>query len=89
MTTSQYRRHHRQEVYNLEVDCPNGIIDCWDNLNNLQEIANLINTEYFNDFPVVSRAMVNNWVFKPKEFRRQYANRFKIKKLPSPIPLSP
>lgn len=85
---TSYRQHRVNEKYNLVVDCPNGYIEEWEDINNLQEIANIINREYFNDFPVVSRAMVNNWVYKPKSIRRDYALRFKINKLPSPIPLS-
>lgn len=71
------RQHSNKEVYNLIVDCPNGIIEEWEDLKNLKEIADLINTQYFNDFPVVNRAIVNNWILKPA-LKRPYAERFKI-----------
>ena len=70
------RRRHTDTNYSLTTTMPSGVVVIKDNLDTLEDIAKYINVEFFSDFPVVSRAMVNNWLFYEK--RRKFGNRFNI-----------
>ena len=77
-----YTRRKNQKIsYKLHVDVPDGTKEEHKGFDNLQDIADAINNIYFNDFQVVSRAMVNNWLYKGNNMRREYALRFKIKRV--------
>jgi len=55
--------------------------DKYEELDNLQQIADTINHNYFSGFEVVSRSMVNNWLYYPNQLRRAYADRFTIEQI--------
>ena len=74
-------RRNNNVSYSLEVMTPNGRTIQINNLNTLDKIATKINCNFFNSFDVVSRAMVNNWLFYPNQPRRSFANNFTIKKI--------
>ena len=78
MTTQ--RRRNNTIAYALEVDMPNGEFYRFDDMDNLDVIAHTINVKFFNGFSVVSRAMVNNWLYKPNPPRKSYAEAFNILK---------
>jgi len=75
------RRRDNQWTYSLKTKLPNGTYDEIDELNTLQDVADVINHYYFSDFQVISRSMVNNWCFNKESPRRAYAERFQIKKV--------
>ena len=66
--------------YSIEVDMPLGETKFFNKINNLQQVATTINKNFFNCFDVVSRAMVNNWLYYQDQPRRAFANNFKIAK---------
>ena len=74
------RQRHKNISYAVEVNTPNGEMIYIDGLNTLDEIAVNINKTFFNGFGVVSRAMVNNWVYYPNQPRRSFATNFNIQK---------
>lgn len=78
MTTQ--RRRNNTYAYALEVDMPNGDFIRLDQIDNLDKIAHTINVKFFNGFAVVSRAMVNNWLYQPNTPRKSYAEAFNITK---------
>ena len=65
-------------AYAIEVDTPNGEHRRITNILNLERVAHTINKEFFNGFAVVSRPMVNNWLFYPDTPRRNFATNFNI-----------
>ena len=74
-------RRRNDQFYELVVRCPSGIIETFTSLDNLQSIVEVINHQYFNDFDVITRAMVNNWVYKPNDYKRDAFSRFDIKRV--------
>jgi len=76
------RRRRDNVCYELEATNPtsNEIKKFFD-INNLEELSAIINVNFFNGFPVVSRAMVNNWIHYPDRPRRQFGDYFKIAKV--------
>jgi len=74
------RQRNNNYVYDLDVVVPNGHKDTITDLVNLVDIAKAINKTYFNGFNVVSRSMVNNWLYYPDQPRRAYAENFTIHK---------
>ncbi len=75
------RQRNNQYTYEVEVSTPLGEIETLTDMKNLEDIALYINTAYFNGFEVVSRSMVSNWIYMPNKSKRQFANRFNIKKV--------
>ena len=75
------RRRHADYNYSITTTTPGGSIIIKNNLDSFEDIANYINREFFSDFPVVSRAMVNNWVFYDKK-RRAFGTGFNITRIP-------
>ena len=74
-------RHRNNKVnYSIEVSTPTGDTIFLNNLANLNDIAVEINAKFFNSFEVVSRAMVNNWLYYPTQHRGRIGERFLIKK---------
>jgi hypothetical protein len=80
MTTSSRNRNNNIH-YTLKVNDMYGEYHEYERINNLQTIADTINANYFSCFPVVSRAMVSNWVYKPDTLKRPAFNRFIIDKV--------
>ena len=74
------RSRNNNIFYSIEVDCPNGDNQFFHKITNLKQVADVINKKFFNSFDVVSRAMVNNWLYYPDQPRRAFANNFKIAK---------
>ena len=73
------RRRNNQFCYDLEVSIPfNMDNDFYTDINNLEDIACIINREYFSGLTVISRAMINNWIYYPHRNRKNYANCFRI-----------
>ena len=64
------RSRNNNVAYAIEVDTPNGDFKRIDNIINLEE--------FFNGFSVVSRPMVNNWLYYPDTPRRNFATNFNI-----------
>jgi len=75
------RQRNNEFLYELSVNLPVGGVEHKSNIQNLQDIADYINTAYFNGFEVVSRSMVSNWIYAPDNQRRAFANRFNIKRI--------
>ena len=75
------RRKNNKISYSIETRMPSGVIKNHEEINTLQDVCDVINHFYFNDFQVVSRAMVNMWVFGKDTPRRPFAKRFSIKKV--------
>ncbi len=78
------RQRNNEYLYELSVNLPVGGVEYKSNIQNLQDIADYINTAYFNGFEVVSRSMVSNWIYAPDNTRRAFAHRFNIKRVKSP-----
>tara|TARA_R110002072_G_scaffold24198_6_gene82656 strand:- start:4331 stop:4573 length:243 start_codon:yes stop_codon:yes gene_type:complete len=72
------RSRNNNVAYAIEVDTPNGDFKRIDNIINLERVAKTINKEFFNGFSVVSRPMVNNWLYYPDTPRRNFATNFNI-----------
>tara|TARA_R110001606_G_scaffold317031_1_gene463807 strand:- start:1183 stop:1416 length:234 start_codon:yes stop_codon:yes gene_type:complete len=70
------RRRHIDCNWCVTTTMPNGAVIYKDNLDTIQDIAIYINKEFFSSFSVVSRAMVNNWIYYEK--RREFGQRFAI-----------
>lgn len=73
-------RRNNNIFYSVECDTPNGKFVKIDEINNLAQIAIMINKRFFNSFEVVSRSMVSNWLYYPDTPRKRYAMDFKIYK---------
>tara|TARA_R110002153_G_scaffold139065_5_gene289712 strand:- start:120 stop:371 length:252 start_codon:yes stop_codon:yes gene_type:complete len=80
MANRQPQRRNNSISYTIEVSTPTGDMIYVDNIPNLNEVAMNINKKFFNSFDVVSRAMVNNWLYYPQQPRRAFANNFNIRK---------
>jgi len=82
MTATIQRRKNNKYCYELTASSPtsNDQKKFYD-INNLNHLCDVINANFFNSYPVVSRAMVNNWVFYPEKPRRICFNYFKIAKI--------
>jgi len=79
---SPTRRKNNSFCYELTATDPTtGKQSKFVDINNLNELSNTININFFNSFPVVSRAMVNNWVYYPTKGRRSFGDYFKINKV--------
>lgn len=74
------RQRNNNIAYSVECDTPNGDFKKIDGIINLDKVAEAINREFFNNFEVVSRPMVNNWLYYPNTPRRPYATNFNIVK---------
>tara|TARA_R110000787_G_scaffold98055_2_gene201997 strand:+ start:29 stop:292 length:264 start_codon:yes stop_codon:yes gene_type:complete len=74
------RQRNNNISYTLTIQTPYGVIENKDGLKNINDIALWINTAYFNGFEVVSRAMVSNWIYMPDKSKREFAQRFQIKR---------
>lgn len=72
------RARNKNIAYAIEVVTPNGEQRRINDIVNLARVAETINREFFNGFAVVSRPMVNNWLFYPDTPRRNFANNFNI-----------
>ena len=77
---STTRRRNNNLVYNISINTPEGPIEEFEYINNLQEIANILNNNYFSGFEIITRTMVSNWIHYPDKPRREYANAFTINK---------
>ena len=73
-------RRNNNIFYSVECDTPNGEFIKIDDIDNLAQIAIMINIKFFNSFEVVSRSMVSNWLYYPDTPRKRYAMDFKIYK---------
>tara|TARA_Y100000593_G_C4271778_1_gene317755 strand:- start:188 stop:430 length:243 start_codon:yes stop_codon:yes gene_type:complete len=74
------RQRNNKIAYSIEVDTPDGEFKKFDNIPNLDMVAHTINKAFFNNFEVVSRPMVSNWLYYPQTPRRNYATNFNIVK---------
>ena len=75
------RQRNNSYLYSIAVDTPNGECIVINDIKNLQSVATTINDRFFNSFDVVSRAMVNNWLYQPDTPRRQFATNFDISRV--------
>jgi len=75
------RQRNNSYLYTISVDTPKGDTIFITDIKNLQSVATTINDRFFNSFEVVSRAMVNNWLYQPNTPRRQFANNFDISRV--------
>lgn len=74
------RSRNNNIKYCLEVNDMTGEKQLFSGIDNLACIADIINGYYFSDFPVISRAMVSNWFYKPDSLKRPAFDRFVITK---------
>lgn len=74
------RQRNNKISYELTIQTPYGVVESQDGFKNIEEIAIWINTAYFNGFEVITRSMVSNWIYMPNKHKREYAQRFNIKK---------
>ncbi len=72
------RRRQNDTTYTIKITTPHGSVDEIEYLDNLKEIANILNNKYFSGFEVVTRSMISNWIHYPDKPRRDYADAFDI-----------
>ena len=85
------RQRNNNFMWGIRCLPPNQTIELIIKAKNLQTIADEINLRFFSSFKVISRSMVNNWVYGKDKIgmRRGFANKFKITKIPTkPYPIS-
>ena len=87
MPTIKFRRRDNNVGYELDVLTPEKKIDYYTDIHNLERLSALINVNYFSGFNVVSRNMVNNWIYYPDKPRREFGDRFTIRKITTPYPI--
>lgn len=76
------QRRHKDTCYIVEATLPhNGETKTFHDIPNLEVLSNTINVNFFNGFPVVSRAMINNWLYYPDRPRRMFGDYFKINRV--------
>ena len=74
------RRKNNSISYELEATLQNEI-KYFNGINNLEQLASVINSNFFSNLPVVSRAMLSNWIYYPERPRRSFGDCFKINKV--------
>jgi len=76
------RKRNNEFAYRLEAIMPlTNECKKFLDINTLEDLSATINVNFFNGFPVVSRAMVNNWIYYPDRPRRMFGDAFKINRV--------
>lgn len=73
------RRRMNNTTYSLSVELNEKRFE-FEHLDNYQVVADTLNETFFSGLKVISRSMISNWIHYPHKPRRDFANKFIIRK---------